>query len=260
MTDNQNLTTKFYSQRAIAIATYFGGPLAAGYLARQNFINLGKADYGKYSMIIGIISTLLIFIGIFSTPEYIIDKIPRMLIPLVYTGIIYLIIEKLQGKELKEHKGNNGEFYSAWRAVGVGSICMVILLGGIVGYAYLSPAKFDTSKYDNGLALFNKNENVALELFNFIESSPPQKSIEFIDKQGIPTWKSNLLILSDLDKIDGLYDQLLKQDQVLRNYCNLRIEQFQLVRKSLVKNTKAYDSEFLKIARRIDDEVAKLKK
>lgn len=33
---------KLYSQKGISIATFFGGPLAAGYLIRQNFIALGK--------------------------------------------------------------------------------------------------------------------------------------------------------------------------------------------------------------------------
>jgi hypothetical protein len=260
MIENQNLTTKFYSQRAIIIATYFGGPLAAGYLARQNFINLGKEDYGMYSLIIGIISTLLIFIGIFSIPEHIIDKIPNPLIPLIYTGIIYVILEKLQGKELKEHKEKNGEFYSAWKAAGTGAICTVILLGGVLGYAYLSPDEFDTAKYDNGIATFNKNEEKALELFNFIETSSTQKSIDFIDKQGIPAWESNQQILNDLDKIEGLYDELIKQDQILRNYCNLRIEQFKLIKKSLTENTNAYDSEIQKVITQIDEEVDKLNK
>jgi hypothetical protein len=260
MIENQNLTTKFYSQRAITIATYFGGPLAAGYLARQNFINLGKEDYGRYSFIIGIISTVLIFVGIFTIPEYIIDKIPNVLIPAIYTGVIYLIIEKLQGKELKEHKSKNGEFYSAWKAAGIGAICTVILLGGVFGYAFLQPNDFDAKKYDSEMAIFNNNEAKALELFNKINSSSQQELIDFIDKSGIPIWQSNIKILTDLDKLDGIYEQLIKQDQILRNYCNLRIEQFLLIRKSLISNNRVEEEEMRKIVKEIDDEVLKLKK
>ena len=97
---------KLYSQRAIGIATYFGGPLAAGILIRKNFINLNKERQGLNALIIGIISTFILFAGIFSIPENIIDKIPNALIPLVYTGIIYLIVEAIQGKDLKEFKEN----------------------------------------------------------------------------------------------------------------------------------------------------------
>ena len=43
---------KFYSQKAIAIASYFGGPLAAGLLIRRNYINLGMEKEGRYTLII----------------------------------------------------------------------------------------------------------------------------------------------------------------------------------------------------------------
>ncbi len=255
--------TKLYSKRAISIATFFGGPLAAGILARQNFINLGKNDYGKYSLVVGIVSTILIYFGIFSLPEQIIDKIPNVLIPAIYTGIIYLIIEKLQGNELADHKNNNGEFYSAWKAAGIGAICMTILLTGIFGYVYsktgaiFPTGKFDV-QYDNGIAEFNKNEQKALALFTMLESDSSSKSIEFIDNIGIPTWKENLLILDDLDKIDGLYPQLKKQNEILRTYCNLRIEAFKLIRKALEENTNAYDRQIETINKKIDLEVSKL--
>ena len=102
-------TKKLFSQRAIAIATYFGGPAAAGYLVKKNYESHDQSEKGKKAFIIGIISTLLIFAGIFSIPEHIIDKIPNAVIPAIYTGIIYLIVEKIQGQWLKEHKESGGE-------------------------------------------------------------------------------------------------------------------------------------------------------
>lgn len=256
--------TKLYSQRAISIAAFFGGPMAAGFLVRQNFINIGKDDYGKYSWIIGIVSTILIYLGIFSLPENIIDKIPNVLIPAVYTGIIYLIIEKLQGRELADHKNNNGEFYSAWKAAGIGAICMVILLTGILGYVYsktgviFPTGKFDV-QYDNGIAQFNKNEEKALILFTMLENDGSERSISFIDSVGIPTWEENIRILEKLDEIKGLYKPLKEQDQVLRNYCNLRIESYKLIRRALEENTNAYDQQIENINKKIDLEVSKLK-
>jgi hypothetical protein len=260
MTEEQNLTTKFYSQRAITIASYFGSPLAAGYLIRQNFVALGKEDYGNYSMLIGIISTLLIFIGVFSIPELIMNKIPNTLIPLIYTAIIYLINEKLQGKDLKEQKKNNGEFYSAWKAVGIGAICLVILFAGIFGYLYLKPDDFDSKKYDSKFAIFSQNEGKALELFDKLQSKSRSELIDFIDKNGIAKWDANLKILSELDKLDGIYEPLIKQDQILRNYCNLRIEQFQMIRKAIISNTEVDEIEMQKIVKKIDNEIAKLEK
>jgi len=62
MTEQENLTKnlKFYSQKAIGIATFIGGPLAAGYLIRENYLSLEKPNEAKKSLIIGIISTILL--------------------------------------------------------------------------------------------------------------------------------------------------------------------------------------------------------
>lgn len=255
---NQKNTMELYSQRAISIATYFGGPLAAGILARQNFINLGKDELGKNSLIIGIVSTILLFVGIFSVPEEIIDKVPNAVIPLIYTGIIYLIIEKYQGIELKEHKENNRPFYSAWKATGIGALCMLILVGGIFGFTFLSPDDFDTKKYDNGIAEFNKNEENALFLYSMIETSSPDKIIDHIDKVGLPAWNNNIEILDDLDNIEGLYDQFKKQNEILRQYSKLRIETFELFKKAVSENTNKYDDQIEQLNIEIEGLLEKL--
>lgn len=255
---NQIDRVELYSQRAISIATYFGGPLAAGILARQNFINLGRKDLGKNSIFLGIVSTILLFAGLFSVPEEILDKVPSAVIPLVYTGIIYLVIEKYQGKDLKEHKKNNGPFYSAWKASGIGAVCMLILLGGILGFAFLSPEDFDTTKYDNGIAEFNKNEEKALLLFSMIDTSSPDKIIEHIDNVGIPAWEENIDLLDNLDKIEGLYDEFKKQNEILREYSELRIETFELIRMAVDENSSEYDKEIEDLNQQIDNLLKKL--
>lgn len=257
--DDQDIKPKLYSQKAFGIATFLGGPLAAGVLARQNFKTLGNDDYAKLSLIVGVVSTILIFGGLFMVPENIIDKIPNAIIPAIYTAIIYFIIEKLQGKELAEHKDNKGVFYSMWKAAGVGAICLAILSAGLVGYVYSMNTSFDAQKYDNGIALITKNEEQALRLFTIMENSSQQQSINFIDNFGIPAWQANLKILEGLDKMDGIYDELSKQNQILKNYNKLRIESYQLIRKALLENTSYYDAAIQSINEKIDREVEQLK-
>jgi preprotein translocase subunit Sss1 len=118
---------KLYSQSAIAIATYFGGPLAAGILIRKNSINLGREREGLGALIVGIIGTILLLWGIFQIPDTILDKIPNVLLPTIYTSIIFLIVEKMHGKILKKHKEEKHEFYSIWKATGIGLLCAVVL-------------------------------------------------------------------------------------------------------------------------------------
>jgi hypothetical protein len=249
---------KLYSQRAIAIATYFGGPLAAGILIRKNFINLGKEKQGLNALIIGILSTLLIFYGIFQIPESILDKIPNALIPLIYTGIIYLIVENLQGQELNKHKEENNEFYSNWKATGIGAICSVILIGGIFAYAYFSPADWDVDKYDSGLKKYNKNEQVAMKLFDMLDRNSKNEIVLFIEKTGIPKWKECIEILNEMNSIENIPQEFQKQNQLLLEYCKLRIEAYELISKAVFNETSEYDEEIINRNNRIDEIINEL--
>lgn len=248
-------TKKLFSQRAIAIATYFGGPAAAGYLVKKNYESYNQEDKGKKAFIIGIISTLLIFAGIFSIPEHIIDRIPNAVIPLIYTGIIYLIVEKIQGQWLKEHKESGGEFYSEWKATGIGAIFMVILLALIMGTAFiagdLSQPDFDTATYDKEVAKFVENENTSLAVFNVINTAEPQYLIKEFSK-GIVLWKENKEIVNGLNSIENLPVELLEQNKKLLEYCDLRIQHNEIIVKAITEDTDKYVSEIDRIGTEIN--------
>ncbi len=244
---------KLYSQRAIGIATYIGGPIAAGWLVRENFRSLGKDDYGKHALAISILAAFLIFAGIFSIPEAIIDKNPNFLIPMVYTGIIYLIIEKLQGEAISNHQKNEGAFYSGWKAAGVGLINMVIYVVIILGYTFATPESFDFEKYNNGIVQFQKNEQEAMELFNLIEADKKEEAITFIKEKGINLWSNSILLLQDMNRIEGLDQGIVDQNNQFIKYCQLRIKSYNLMYKALKEDTDKYQSELFNIQRDISD-------
>lgn len=255
-------TKKLFSQKAITIATYFGGPAAAGYLVKKNYESYDQENKGKKAFIIGIISTLLIFAGIFSIPEHIIDKIPNAVIPAIYTGIIYLIVEKIQGQWLKEHKESGGEFYSGWKATGIGAIFMVILLVLIMGTAFiagdLSQPDFDTVAYDKEVARFVENENTSLVVFNVINTSEPQYLIKEFSK-GIVLWKENKEIIKGLISIENLPTELIEQNKKLLEYCDLRIQHNEIIVKAISEDTDKYVSEIDRIGMEINNILEELK-
>jgi hypothetical protein len=117
---------KLYNDKAIRIGTFIGGPLVAGYLAAENFKQLGQKSDARKAWIIAIITTILIFGGILLVPE--LEKIPRYIIPLVYTGLAQFLVQKYQGESLKKHIAEGGQLYSAWRAVWIGLIGLVVLV------------------------------------------------------------------------------------------------------------------------------------
>lgn len=253
-----SIPKQFYSQRAISIATFFGGPLAAGILVRRNYINLGKDLYGKYALSIGIVSTLLLFTVIFTTPEHLIDKIPNSVIPAIYTLIIFLLVDKLQGRELKDHKENNGTFYSAWKATGVGFVCMLVIAVCIMGYIYSIGDDFDTKEYDNALGEIQQNEEVALQLFNLSEDASIHQIVDFINKKGIPNWEENIAVLNKMDNIEGLTEEFKKQNQILRTYYKLRIDSYRLIEKATLENTDRYAKDIQRLEKEIEQEISKL--
>lgn len=248
-------TKKLFSQSSIAIATFFGGPAAAGYLVKKNYESYNQLEKGKKAFIIGIISTLLIFAGVFSLPEHLIDKIPNAIIPAIYTGIIYLIVEKIQGQWLKEHKESGGKFYSGWKATGIGAIFMVIILVMIAGTAFiagdLSKPDFDATTYDTELAKFAKNENQSLAVLDMIDTGEPQYLIKELNN-GIVLWNENKEIVSRLNSLENLPTELLEQNMKLLKYCDLRIQLSDILVKAISEDTDKYAMEIDRIGMEID--------
>ena len=249
---------KLYSQRAIAIATYFGGPLAAGILIRKNSLNLGREKEGLIALIVGTVSTILLFWGIFQIPEPIIDKIPNVLFPAIYTGIIYLIVEKMHGQILKMHKEEGNEFYSYWKATGIGFICAVILFGGIFAYAYYSPEDFDVKTYDTELKKFQANELEAMKVFDMLNHSSKYEIVTFIEQIGIPKWQENIEILNKMSNIENLPEKLQKQNKLLLEYSTIRIEAYKLMSEAVLNESSEYDEEIIKKHTRIEEIISEL--
>jgi len=248
---------KLYSLRAITTATFFGGPIAAGILIRKNSFNLGREKEGLAALIIGIVSTILLFCGIFLIPEQIIDKIPYVLIPAIYTGIIYLIVEKIHGQILKKHKEEKNEFYSIWKATGIGLICAVVLFGGIFAYAYY-PEDFDVKTYNTELTKFQANESEAMKVYDMLKYSSKYEIASFIEQIGIPKWQENIEILNKMSNIENLPKKLQKQNKLLLEYSTIRIEAYELMSKAVLNETSEYDEEINKRNTRIEEIIGEL--
>lgn len=248
---------KLYSPGAIAGATFLGGPLAAGYLIGENFKALNNPKDGRISLIIGIIATIVIFVVLYMIPENVFRKVPGQLIPIIYTGIIWGIVEWKQGDILKAHKKNNNPFFSGWRAAGVGLISLLIIGIGIFGYVFLSTDEELNSKYDAEIAQFTQNENETLVFYDNLGVKSDRGLVLELNKN-ILKWKENIKILNRARSIEGLPNNLKRQNEILLRYSELRIQAFELFRKSIQEDTDQYSQELEQIHIAIDKEVSKL--
>lgn len=260
MSEKENPTEniKLYSQIAIGGATFLGGPLAAGYMIGENFKSLNKQEEGKYSLIIGIVSTILLFIGIFMIPENLIDKIPRQLIPLIYTGIILGILEWKQGDILKLHKKNGNPFFSGWRAAGIGLISLVIILIGVLATVFLTSEDDIYDLYDKEITVFSKNEEETLRFYDHLNTKTNQSLLQELESKIIPKWQENIEIINRSNKLNNLPPELIEQNRLLLEYAELRLEAFQLFKKSIEEDTDDYSVQLDKLHEKIEEQIMKI--
>ena len=131
-------TEKIYTEKAIRVGTFLGGPLVAGYFMAENFKVFGDSEKAKKTWIITILATLCIFALIFFIPENISDKIPNIVFPLIYMSIAAYYTKLYQEKQINEHIENGGEHFNWGRTIVISIIGISILLGAVFSAYFLT--------------------------------------------------------------------------------------------------------------------------
>ena len=122
-------TSKVYTENAIRVATFLGGPLIAGYLIADNYKQLGEERHVQTTWLVTVLATLAIFVAAWFLPK----DFPPYIIPIAYSVGTYYLVQNLQGKKIKEHLTSGGQTWSMGRAVAVGLTGLVILLAIVFG-------------------------------------------------------------------------------------------------------------------------------
>lgn len=117
---------KLYSDRAIYIGTFLGGPLVGGYMAAENFKQLGQSEKVRTTWMISVAVFIVILAAAFLIPAM--KNVPNYLIPIIYAAIARLMIKKYQGEAINLHIETGGTIFSSWRAVWMGLVGTAILL------------------------------------------------------------------------------------------------------------------------------------
>lgn len=135
MTNHQDAQNRLYNERQILFAMFFGGPLAGGYMAAENFKYFEEKDRGRKTWLCAGLVTLFIFSLVFIPAA---EKIPNTAIPLCYTIIGFYLVNHLQGARINAHKDSGQPFFSWWRSIGITVAAMVVTCLLIVGGALLA--------------------------------------------------------------------------------------------------------------------------
>lgn len=134
--DHQETIGKVYTNHAITIGTFIGGPLVAGYLVVENFKSLNQFEKIRSTWLIAILSTVLIFGLLLLLPESITSNFPPLFIPLLYLSFAQIGFKKYQEKDMALYIEKGGSTHSVMRALGIGLIGLILtfLIMVIIGF------------------------------------------------------------------------------------------------------------------------------
>lgn len=103
--ETSNTKMRVWTLTQISLASYIAGPFGGCYLLSQNAKLFGNSLLAKRLLLIGLISTLLLILATMTIGvlvENIWDRIPKFLVPSIYTGVIVGYVQGYQNKRIKE--------------------------------------------------------------------------------------------------------------------------------------------------------------
>jgi len=109
---------RLHSLSAIGLATFFGGPFAAGYLIYRNYSSLGQPSKANQAIgWFGAGGLAALYVAWHTPPDFISFMlsvgIPQLVVVLVASRL-------MQGKAIAAHRLAGGEMQSSWFAIAVG--------------------------------------------------------------------------------------------------------------------------------------------
>jgi len=121
---------RLYDSGAVALATFFGTPLAGALLMAMNYNRLGKSGQAMLAMIVGAIVTLLLMvIGWRSTQV-------SGVLSIVVLVATWQLAKAVQGNDLAAHVARGGQLGSKGAAFGLAVATLAVLVGLVVLAAY----------------------------------------------------------------------------------------------------------------------------
>ncbi len=118
---------KVYKVNAMWLATFLGGPLAAGYIFTQNYKAMGEARLARISLTITlVVSSLLFSIALF-VPEG--SILSSRFLPILTVIIAQSLCKRLQGAKLESY-ATDASMYFGW-----GRVFLISVIGLLLTFA-----------------------------------------------------------------------------------------------------------------------------
>ena len=126
------------------------------------------------------------------------------------------------------------------KKVTVGILYVFTILGS---YAFYKSTPNYIAEYDKKFEEFVVMEEMALEIFDMLETASTEELLTEIEERSIYYWEENIKLLNELDEMD-LPEELHKRNKILLEYCDLRIQSCEVLYQAIEEDSDLYIKEF----------------
>ncbi len=116
--------SKILSPTQIVGGSFWGGPIAAVFYLRRNYLVLGKEDFAQKTLVFGGLFIVLL-LGIL---PFIPEQFPKFIIPALYCLSARQIATTTQLEKEQIEQSEEYTFESNWKIFGVGALTLVLFL------------------------------------------------------------------------------------------------------------------------------------
>ncbi len=131
----------------------------------------------------------------------------------------------------------------------------LVLAMAVLVYAYTDNPM---AKYEKIMERFGELERQAMDSFKLPPNTPAKGVADALSERGIPAWQEAIRTLQQADSLE-LSESLDRRTALLKRYSQLRLNNFQLLQKSLRDTTHAYDTQIEATERQINEVMKQLK-
>lgn len=121
-------------------------------------------------------------------------------------------------------------------------IILLIAASLILSFLVYKKIPNDIAIYENKIKEFTSLETSALEVYNLPQNTPDEKILVGIKDKGIHNWNESIKLIDSFKAMD-LPAEITRRNQLLREYCELRIKSYELLYKAISENTEKYKDE-----------------
>lgn len=134
---------------AIVVGTFVGGPMATGLMVGSNFFRMGEKKKAWQAILAGFIGSLALLLILFTIPDNYREEIVFVTIPVIYTTVVYILLELFHHTDLVKHKNKGGLYRRLRQAASYGLSGLVFSMLIIFLHFNAQGINYNTMKFGN---------------------------------------------------------------------------------------------------------------